>query len=359
MSISVSVADINAFTNRYIVPRTTDVIYKDSPLFTRMINKQKVRFEGGTSITRPIVYAKLNGGAYAKGDTFNVAYVQTDAAFSVNMKFDYVNVTLFGTDDVLNRGREAAFSLVETKMANASMRMAEILALQMYADGSSSAADVTSSSGVLSTNTSFDGLLAWVDDGNSSSTYATNTDITRSFASIGGLTRTDLFVTAPNFTGSSTPAGGVAGANSYTERAFTNFSLNGVNTAYGAAWFGNKYVDLILVQQEGWNRFWNAIQPNQRFMDEQSDLAKIGFPVLKFNAASLVVDKYMPQQLALGLNTNYLEFYVTTNPKYQFGFTGFKEAQNSDNLAGQFLFSGNIVVPNPRTCFKLTGTGLS
>lgn len=359
MALPVSVSDINAFTNRHIVPKTTDVVYKESPLFVRMINKQRVRFEGGTSITRPIVYAKLNGGFFSKGDTFNVAYVQTDTAFNVNMKFAHVNVTLYRSDNVLNRGREAAFSIVETKMANASMRMAEILTQAMYGDGQTSAADSVTSGGVLTTTQAFDGLLAWIDDGNSYSTYSSATDASKSFTTIGGLTRNDLFVTAPTFTDGTTPAAGLGGANAYVDRAFTNFSLAGVNAAYGKAWYGNKYPDLMIGDQSVWNKFWNAIQPNQRFMEADTDLAKIGFQSLRFNSASLVVDKYAPSSLLLGLNTNYIEFYVTTDELFQFGYTGFKEAQNSVDLSGQFLFAGNVVVPNPRTSFKLYGSGLS
>ena len=359
MALPVTLSDINAFTNRWIVPKSTDVVYKDSPLFARMVGKQRVRFEGGTSIVRPIMYAKLNGGFFSKGDTFNTSYVQTDTAFNVNLKFAHVNVSLYGADNPLNRGREAAFGLVETKMANASMAMAEILAKALYGDGQSSAADSVTSGGVLTTSTSFDGLLAWIDDGNNSGSYTTATDATKSFTSIGGLTRNDLFTAAPTFTTGKTVSTAMGGANSYVDRAFSNFSLVGVNDAYGKAWYGNKYPDLMLTQQEGWNRFWNSIQPNQRFQETDTDLAKIGFQSLRFNMASLVVDKYMPSSLLLGLNTNYLEFYVTEDTRFQFGFTGFKEAQNSIDLAGQFLFAGNLVAPNPRTSFKLCGTGLS
>jgi len=62
--------------------------------------------------------------------------------------------------------------------------------------------------------------------------------------------------------------------------------------------------------------------------------------------------------LLLGLNTNYLELYISENKKFQFGFTGFKEAQNSIDIAGQFLFAGNLVAPNPRTSFKVVGPAL-
>ena len=66
-----------------------------------------------------------------------------------------VNITLYGTDHVLNRGPEAAMSLIESKMANAAGRMAELLATDMYLDGQ----------GTNSSIIAVDGFQASVDDG--------------------------------------------------------------------------------------------------------------------------------------------------------------------------------------------------
>lgn len=357
--MALSLQDLTAFTEQYIVERTTDVIFKKSPLFVRLLNRRRMRFAGGTYIQRPIIYSELNGDWFSKGDTFNTAYVVTDTAFTVNIKTPYVNVTLYGQDDILNRGPQAAFSLVESKFANASLKIAKLIATALYQDGQSTPAP---GNAVLSGTKSLDGLLAWIDDGNSSGSYSSATDLTKSFLTIGGVTRTDLFATAPTFSSAVTPVSAIQGANSYTNRAFSGFTLNDVNVAYGSAWFGNDFVDLITTTQTGWNRIWNAIQPNQRYYDTQSDVGRVGFQAFRFNAAEVVIDKYIPSDgvngLMLGLNTNYLELYTSENKKFQFGFTGFKEAQNSIDIAGQFLWAGNLMAPNPRTSFKMIGTSL-
>lgn len=360
--MSLALTELNAFTHQEIVRRTTEVIFKQSPLFVRLMGRNMIKFQGGTQIQRPLIFAELNGDFFSKGDTFNIAYVQTDTALLANMKQAYINVTLYGTDDILNGGRNSAFSQVETKFTNASLTMAKKLAQALYKDGQSTQADVTTSGGLLSTNKAFDGLLAWIDDGNNGSgNYTTATDITKSFTSVGGITRSDMFTTAPSFgSGSVTPLSAVSGMNAYTERNFVDFQLKTVSYAIGQAWFGSEYPDLLLVQQNGWQRVWNSIQPNQRYMDQAGDVAKIGFKSFKINGMSeVVVDKYMPDNLMLGLNTNYLEMYISARDKFQFGFTGFKESQGSIDLAGQFLFAGNLMVPNPRTCFKLIGSALS
>jgi hypothetical protein len=99
-------------------------------------------------------------------------------------------------------------------------------------------------------------------------------------------------------------------------------------------------------------------------MQKDTDLAKVGIKSFQFNGADVTISKYMQDVVGntngmiLGLNTNYMEMYVSANKKFQFGFTGFKEAQNTIDVSGQSLFAGNLVVSNPRSCLKLIGTGL-
>jgi len=338
--MSLSLVDVTAYTNKYIVPKSTDVIYKNSPVFTRLHTRNAERFDGGTTIQRPIIFAELIGGTFTKGSTFDISAVNTDTAFWVNPKGYWVNISLYGYEDILNRGPEAAFSQVETKMLNASMKMSKLLSIDMYNDGGNTRAAGSNSS----TTQALDGFEAWYDDGTNVS-------------AVGGITRTDL---AAN--------GVIAGANAYYQGSVNTWQLSTVQNAYGQAWFGSDHVDMICCTQSGFNNFWNSIQPLQRFMDTESDVGKIGFQSFRFNGAEVVIDKYMPGKdygtagattnFMYGLNTSYIEFYFSTNPRFQFGFTGFKEAQNSLDVAGQFLWAGDLIVPNPRTGFKLNGTAV-
>ena len=228
----------------------------------------------------------------------------TDTAFTVNMKTNYVNTSLYGIDDILNRGPYAAFSIVESKFANASLKMAKLIATGLYQDGQSAVAPPFT--GALSGTKSIDGLLAWIDDGNSSGSYSTSANQDKSFLSVGGITRTDLFAVAPTFSTAVTPVTAIQGANSYVNRAYGASSLTEINKAYGSAWFGNDFPDLIVTTQTGWNSLWNGIQGQQRYYDKDSDVGKTGFQSFRFNAAEVVVDKYIPSDgtngLMLGLN---------------------------------------------------------
>ena len=321
-----SLQEVNAITNKHIVPLATDVVYLQSPTFVRLHTKRAERFDGGTLIQRPLMYAELNGGAVGRGGTFNIDVVPTDTAITITPKVYYVGITLVGYDDLINRGPDAVFSQAESKFRNASAKMAKLLATDMYLNG-----QVVSG---VDRTLNLNGFAEWYDDGN---TYTT----------VGGLNRADLQT-----------IGTVGGMNAYVDTTFAAFTLPKVNLAYARSWFGADHVDLISVTVPGWTNFWNATQPLQRYMDTKSDVGEIGFQSFRFNGAEVVVDQYMPAQTAYGMNTNYIEWYMSTNPRFQFGFTGFKENQQTLDVAGQFLYGGNIMVPNPRTGFKLTGTSL-
>jgi hypothetical protein len=205
-----------------------------------MITRQNVKFDGGLQIQRPIIFAELNGGFFGRGDTFDISFKATDTAFVNNMKYAYINVTLMGTDKVLNAGPAAAFSTVETKMKNASLTMAKKLATAFYQDGQSYIYRCNNLRWRASTNQSFDGLLAWVDDGSTFGSYATATNASKSFAAVGGITRSDILAT--NSTADATPDANVGGINSYVNRAFNAFTLADINVAYGNSQFGNDSV---------------------------------------------------------------------------------------------------------------------
>jgi hypothetical protein len=317
--MSLTYDDLTSKTNKFIVPRLVDNVYKSSPIFTRLRTKNMEKFEGGQTIRHPIMYAELKGGAFTRGATFDTSYVQTDTALEVLVKYYYVNCTLFGTDNVLNRGPEAAMSLVESKMVNAAGKMAKLLGTDLFLDGQGTSSSVIQ----------LDGFNAAIDDGSNFANYA-------------NIVRANIATGANN------------GINAYFA-SVTTLGLKDVQTAYGATWFGNEHVDLIVTTQSIWDIFWNKLQPQQRFLEESSDVVKAGFQAIRYNGSSLTVDQYSPAGFMYGLNTKYIQFWISTLPKYQFGFTGWKEAQNTDDVAGQYLFAGNFLNVAPRLMFKLSG----
>jgi hypothetical protein len=79
--------DITGKVNKHIVDRLVEVIYKSSPVLTRLRTKNAEKFEGGTSFRHPIIFAELNGGTYQRGGTFDISYVRTDTALELVPKY--------------------------------------------------------------------------------------------------------------------------------------------------------------------------------------------------------------------------------------------------------------------------------
>lgn len=321
--MAIQYADLNAFVTNLIAPTLTDTIYGCSPVLTMLHAKTRERFTGGLQIQEPIMVGELHGGPFGRGEAFDVDFVTTEAALVCDIKGYYVSIALYGWDSMQNQGPASVFSQVEAKFANASLQMAKLLATNMYLNDQGARAKHLT------------GLDMWYDDG---TTYPT----------IGGQTRNDIV-----------PVGTVGGLNAYSA-TLSSFTLTQLNVAYGKAWFGNSMVDLIAATQNGYDLIWQATLPYRRYQEKESQLATVGFQSFRFNAAEVVVDQYLPTGTngkMFGINTKYVKFYMSDNKKFQFGFTGFKELPSTIDVAGQFLWAGQIVVPNPRSGFKLSYTG--
>lgn len=304
------------------------MIYASSPVFTRLSQQNAEKFTGNSRVRRPIIVGELNGDFMGRGETMDISFVTTDAAITCDMKVAWVNITLYGFDAMNDDGPEAIFNQVEMKFLNASLKMAKLLAVNMYLNGQSSTGRVKY----------LNGFEEWYDDG-------TN------FPTVGGQTRSDI---------NGIPNGTVGGLNAY-QATLTSFTLSQVNTAYGNACWGSDHPDILPVTQNGWNLMWQGTQPSMRYANTDNDLANIGFQNFKFNAADVVIDRYLPSGTSpmgkmYGMNTAYIEWYFSQVALFQFGWTGFKGVNNSIDVSGQFLVGSNLMVPSPRTGFKLSST---
>jgi hypothetical protein len=315
-------SDISAVTVNYISDEMIDNYFKVSPVFVKVWKGGKMSkpFEGGLQIQVPFQYAPLKAGPFAPGGIFDISYVQTQTAMFFNIKYYYSNVTIQRTALPLNRGPEAVMNFIEPKMVNGEQSLAQALIQDFYRDGQ----------GTVSSQIALDGILAGYDDG-------TN------YASYGGVTRSAVGTGASN------------GINGYFINIAGPFSLQSLQVAYGQATFGPNQPDLISTTQVIYNSFWAKMLPLQRTYKEDPDLQSAGFKSFLFNGMAVVVDQYCPSGDIFGMNTNYIDAYVSEDPLFAFGFTGFKELPNSIDMAGQNIFGGNVVVSAPRLGFVMTG----
>jgi len=325
--MALQLTELDSYVNQKIAPESVDVVYASSPVFSRLESQNRQDFTGNSRVRQNIIVGKLNADFMGRGGAMNIDFVTTDAAIYVDMKVAWVNITLVGYDAMNDDGDEAMFNQVEMKFLNASLRMAELLAVNMYLAGQGARQKY------------LNGFAEWYDDG-------TN------YPTVGGQTRTDI---------NGQPNGVPGGLNAY-QATLTTFTMAQLNTAYGSACWGSDHPDLIPVTQNGWNLIWQGTQPQMRYANTDNDLANVGFQNFKFNGADVVIDRYLPSGAnpigqIYGMNTNYIKWWMSKVPLFQFGWTGFKPlGANSIDSAGQYILGSNIMVPSPRTGFKLSST---
>ena len=129
---------IDVATKRYIrnTPKLIDMVFQEGPLIAYA--KQNVRedYDGGRFIGENFFYNGLVGGPYLKGKSFDISQPQVEQQLQFNVKFFEMGVTLYKEDiQVINKGPNAAFRLIESRMTNAYMTVGAQLEIGMFLNG--------------------------------------------------------------------------------------------------------------------------------------------------------------------------------------------------------------------------------
>lgn len=327
--------ELNTSTKRHIVPGVVDNVFKNDPALAYLKRNNLETFPGGTLIQENLLYGVLGGDAYAQGATFPVTIEQVETGASFDPKFYFVPVAIAKEQiQVFNRGPEAVFRLIDSRLQTAALSMSARLSINLYKDGSSAGRTLH-----------LNGLEEALNDGTNNG-YGGN-----AFTTYGTLTRGGTIGTALNSPMTS-PTADVSGAITYKL----------LEEAYSSVVIGDEYPNLMVTTNLGMSYIKQKFHPQWRTETQDPN---IGFNGLKFNQAMVMVSQYAPgtqgvNDAKLGsyidasgeslwfLNTKYIRMWITADPEYAFGFTGFKPAQDSTVVAGQYLFSGNITVQAPR-----------
>lgn len=326
--------ELNTYTKVHIVPGVVDNNFKNDPTLAMLKANRIERFRGGTKIQENFLYAPMKGRAYAKGDTFDITRRQTATGGTFDPKLYEVNVTEFKEDiQVFNKGPEAVFRIVDADMQNAALTMSAILSIALYQSGQGAR--------VLEMN----GFAEQLNDG------IANSFDGLAYSSYGTLTRGGVIGSALN-SPMSTPAANVAGPVTYKL----------LEEGYNTVCIGPEHPDVIATTNLGLSYIKEKFQPQWR--TESTD-PKIGFNKVIFNGAGIFQSQYAPGTLGVNdpdlgnylaaagetlfiLNTKYIRFWVTDDPEFGFGFTGFKPAQDTTQVAGQYLATVNVTNQAPR-----------
>lgn len=341
---------IDTFVKKMVVPGVVDNVFKHDGLMAYLRKNNVETFPGGSAIQENIRYAGLTGGPYAKGGSFDITKKQTDTGTTHYPKHYYVNVTEFLEDiNVYVKGPEAPFKLIDNDMQNAADTMAAYLSICLYMNGQR--AGYTTCLNGLAEMINDNATNSW--DANQYTTYGTLSRATTAGAALKGKVTN------------------VAGAITY----------NMMESTFNDTVIGTEMPNIAQTTNKVMTYLRQRFQPMQKVEGMDPD---IGFKGLKFNGATVMQSQYCPgtaisaatdpivtalmSQLGAGfvyptmtsetlfwLNTKYFKMYITNDPLFGFGFTGFKRTPDSTVVAGQYLFAGNVVCTSPRLQHQLTG----
>lgn len=353
--MALALGELNTVMQEVIAPGLVDNFFLSDPGLAFMKNNVQEFFAGGTfeggsgrgSIRETFMYDKLVGASYDWDGS--VSFDTTEPRIIASTAFDpkhyYVSVVVRKEEiQVYNKGENAALDLLEARFINAALTMSRMLAIDFYQHGQDKSGDAgTNRTGKLN------GLSEILSDGTTDS-YDTHT-----FTSYGGVTRTD-----------------VSGALDSTPK-----DLAGVPITYGDlvreyadAVIGPEAPNLGITSNVGEALIKEAFQP-QQFITSVDPV--IGFRGIEFENSRIIRSLYVPSdannakdsdvpgvtgtnaEALFFLNTNYFRFWITDDPEFAFGFSGFKPAQGDNKLVGQVFFVGNITCQGPRYSKQIYG----
>jgi hypothetical protein len=356
--------ELNATTLRTIRPRIiADLAFKKSSPFLAYLRAHALPHSGGAGIQNTFIYDKTIGGPYAKNDTFDMTRKQLLDANMFDVRYYHQNDTQYLEDiDVENRGPEKVFDIVRVHQEVMMMTMNENLAIEMYRHGQNATLD--------NRITSVNGLAEALNDGLNNS-WEGNV-----FTTYGGQTRNgtigDALNSIPFFFGDNVT--GAAGPITYSNCLEQWLACKGGNWVPNIA-LGNKAVFAYVLErlqpqqryQGGGEWIWGGDSWNlmgMRFMEDQycpssrygvNDANTGNFLTSTFTSgAGVTAASNLPTSATITvgevlffLNSRTFQMHLADSERFRFGWTGYKEAQNSNVVAGQLLVALNLLCQFP------------
>lgn len=335
---------INTILTKEIVPGVADGVFRNSPLLAHF-KRDSLRKAPTWPIQENLGYDVLQPTSYTPGATFDLSQKQLFTGGTVTQRYYNVPVTAFLEKlRIEMAGPTAVFDYADYLLQNAALALSGLLSNDLFRHGQNVGTDRTERINGLD-----EALSDGTNNGFLAQTYTSYLTLTRS--TLNGALNSLM-------TG---PTANVNGPLSYPilEQAFNSVVV------------GTEKPNLILTTNLGMSYIKMVSQPQQRF--ESTDL-DLGFTGVKFNGVPVIQDQYAPGtrtatavDTALGysavsggetiwfLNTKYMRLYLTTDPLYAFGFTGFMPAQNTSLVAGHYRACLNFTVQQPRYSRYLFG----
>jgi hypothetical protein len=288
-----------------------DNIFTKIPLFMWFKKKAKMTVDGGANLMLPLMYGKNSTAKSYSGYGIIDTTPQEGLTAASYLWAQYAaTISISGLEErVQNVGDKAIIKLLESKVTQAEMSLADKLDIDLWASAVTGTnintvvtlVDQTTSTGQVSKS--------------SNSWWQCQTTASGSFAARGLADMRNLY------------------------NNITNQSL-----AKGAP-------DLICSDQASYQYYEATVQPQLRYSD--TDMADAGFENLRFKGATMTYDPNTPSGKMYMLSSDALK--LVTNKGTNFITTKFVVPANQDAKVAQILWAGQLASDNIRRLGSLTG----
>ncbi len=293
---------ISAITEKKFLPKLVDNIFNTNAMLKKLKEKEKPQ-DGGDKVIVPLEYATGTGGWYQGAETLDTTDSEVFTAAEFEWKQLYANISITRRDELRNSGDAAKVNFVMGKVRNAEKTIRNDLNTGVFNDGSGAK--------------EIEGLRLAV---NTTGTY-------------GGINHASY-----------------SWWNGQVDSTTTTLTLSAMQSICGDAGEGSEYPNMVISDQDMFDRYWNLLQPQQRFADEE--MAKGGFKSLQFNGQPYVVDAASPANHQWHLNLNYLDLYP--HRQENFRFEQFTKPINQNVKSAKIYWMGVLASSNNRRHGVLT-----
>lgn len=292
-------SEISSLTQRYLIPKLVDNIFDSNVLMQRAKKKGWYdTIDGGTSVTQPLAYATTSAvGRYSGSETLNTADNQQITEASWDWKEYYASINITRLDELKNSGKNAIISQLKAKVQLAEKSLKNLLATDLFGDGSTS-------------------------------------------GSVQGI----KLITATSGTHGNLAKGTYSWWQGNVDSTTTALTPSALQSLIGDCTIDADAPTVIVCTQDEFDDLWAAIQPQQRFADE--DTLKAGFKNLIFNGIPVVVDSHCDSGYLYALNESYLGLMAHKDENFR--FSGFRQPTNQNVKVAQIYWTGVMTSSNNR-----------
>lgn len=303
--MAVSIDQLTAITHKKIIPKMFQNIFDSNPLLQRILKSgQYASTEGGTTIDVPLNYAQTSAaGWYSGADTLDTTDNENITAARYSWTNLYAGISITEEDELKNGGAAGVLKLLASKSMIAERTIKDSLGTGLYSDGTDTKSIV--------------GLR----------------DIVAADQTVGGIAQ-------------ATNSWWQAQVDSTT----TTLTMSALNSVFEDASVDSEKPTVITGTRANYNRYYNLLQPQQRFMD--SNTAKGGFQSLMFNGVPFISDSHCPANHIFLLNEKHL--WLWYHPSRNFSLEPFQKPINQQVKVARVLWMGAFGSSNNRYHGKLS-----